>query len=495
MKTGFYMLASLQIQPELPPASRLAQLSHVLIVMPEADRLPANCPDRKLLLAALARQDKAAGKLAAKALDATAAHGGLRVWTMLGREKSRFEQLTRLREAFAPLLEEQPAAIDVLLLGAEDFTAAAGEMAAFVGLANGAPLPSLKRKDPPRPLQELRLWGLPGLGPEPAVLAEANLLVRMLTALPPNALTPLAYRERLADMAADLGWQIEEYDYQRLLAMGAGAFVAVAQGSGAGDAAIVRLSYVPAAAEAAVAVVGKGICFDTGGHNLKSAKYMAGMHEDMAGSAVALGILLAATRLRLPLRIDAWLALARNELSPQAYRQGDVVTALDGTSIEVVHTDAEGRMVLADTLVLAGRTQPDLVLDFATLTGSMLAALGTRYAGIFANSEALAALAVTAGAVSGERVCAFPMDEDYEGALESAVADIKQCTLEGDADHILAARFLRRFVGDLPWLHMDLSSARCEGGLGGVASEQTGFGVAWGLALLQSWQARERPAA
>jgi leucyl aminopeptidase len=214
---------------------------------------------------------------------------------------------------------------------------------------------------------------------------------------------------------------------------------------------------------------------------------MAGMHEDMAGSAVALALLCAAAELKLPIAIDCWLAIARNHISPTAYAQGDIVTALNGTTIEVVHTDAEGRMVLADTLALATKAQPDLTIDFATLTGSMITALGTRYSGVFATNDALAALAVAAGKESGERVCVFPQDEDYEAALESKVADVKQCTLENDADHILAARFLGRFVGKTPWIHVDLSAASCNGGLGAVASDTTGFGVSWGLALLRSW--------
>lgn len=155
-------------------------------------------------------------------------------------------------------------------------------------------------------------------------------------------------------------------------------------------------------------------------------------------------------------------------------------------------------MVLADTLLLASgahgdrgkRARPDLVIDFATLTGSMHVALGTRYSGVFASDDALAALAVAAGAASGERVCAFPFDDDYDAALESKVADVKQCTLEGDADHILAARFLRRFTNGRPWLHVDLSASSCSGGLGAAGSDITGFGVAWGLALLERWRAR-----
>lgn len=482
------MLASLTTHSKLPAASRLAKFDHVLVLMPAADKLPGDCPESRLLLAALARRDKNIDKLKSDPVAANAAQGGLRVWTMVDGKKSRFQQLSQVREAFEILLEEEPETVHVLLLGDEEFRARAASLAAYVGLANGTPMPTLKREDVPKPLQALNLWGIDKLAPEAAVLAEANLLARMLTALPPNALTPAAYRERLEGLASDMGWRIDEFDLQRLKELGAGAFLAVAQGSAAADAAIIRLSYrPPTPVDTTVAVVGKGICFDTGGHNLKPAKYMAGMHEDMAGSAVALGILVAATRLQLPVRIDAWLALARNDISPNAYRQGDVVTAMDGTTIEVVHTDAEGRMVLADTLVLAAREKPGLVIDFATLTGSMLEALGTRYTGVFASSDDLGRQAVQAGAESGERVCVFPMDEDYEEALDSEVADIKQCTLEGEADHILAALFLKRFVGDLPWLHVDLSAASCEGGLGAIASEQTGFGVAWGLTLLQEW--------
>jgi leucyl aminopeptidase len=315
-------------------------------------------------------------------------------------------------------------------------------------------------------------------------VAEGSQLCRELTVLSPNDLTPGVYRQRLRMLAREYGWTREEYDYNRLKRMGAGAFCAVAQGSDEKDAAIVHLRYRPRGAKKTVALVGKGICFDTGGHNLKPARYMNGMHEDMNGSAVALGILVAATAAKLKVNIDCWLALAQNHLSPRAYKQNDIVTALNGTTIEIVHTDAEGRMVLADTLTLAAKAKPGVMIDFATLTGSMHVALGNRYSGIFATSDTLAAQALKAGVVSGERLCAFPMDEDYDSALDSGVADVKQCTLDGEADHILAARLLQRFTGKTPWIHMDLSAHSCKGGLGGVGTDCTGFGVAWGAAFL-----------
>jgi leucyl aminopeptidase len=127
------------------------------------------------------------------------------------------------------------------------------------------------------------------------------------------------------------------------------------------------------------------------------------------------------------------------------------------------------------------------MIDFATLTGSMHAALGSRYSGVFATTDELGQMAVESGRSSGERVCVFPFDEDYEPALDSKVADIKQCTLEGEADHILATRFLKKFTDDCPWLHVDLSASNCAGGLGAVASDLTGFGVGWGVHFIQRW--------
>jgi leucyl aminopeptidase len=242
-----------------------------------------------------------------------------------------------------------------------------------------------------------------------------------------------------------------------------------------------------------VALVGKGICFDTGGHNLKPARYMAGMHEDMAGAAVVLSVIQAAAQLQLPIKLDAWLALSRNDIGPGAYRQGDVVTALNGRTIEIVHTDAEGRMVLADTLTLASAAKPDVVLDFATLTGSMTTALGNRMSGFFATQRLLGKRLEEAGAIAGERLMPFVMPDDYDSALDSQVADIKQCTLDGEADHILAARFLNLFVGDVAWMHLDLSAATCKGGLAAVATDTTGFGAALTLEFLQSLVAKGLP--
>jgi leucyl aminopeptidase len=212
---------------------------------------------------------------------------------------------------------------------------------------------------------------------------------------------------------------------------------------------------------------------------------MLDMHTDMAGSAVALATLLALAELRAPLAADAWLAITENRIGPHAYRPQEVVRAANGVTIQVIHTDAEGRMVLADTLALAGRTRPRLMIDFATLTGACVHALTERMSGVFSNRPELAAALVEAGRASGERVWSFPFEADYDAELESKVADIVQCAIEGKGDHILATRFLSRFVPPAtPWVHIDLSSATRAGGLAHIATDVTGFGVRLALELL-----------
>ncbi len=480
-------LASLT-QNAQPLQRRGVKTTHLLVILPAGDAWH-DAPDHGFAQKALKRQDKTADSLVKSFLALELPGGCLSAWLRLDTAGAVFDWQTSLRKALQPLLDEHPAQIDIAVYGDAPFRERAVRTAAYVGLVNGQPLPSWKSGKAAAPLQRLVIHGIAGLdlGRERAI-AEGSQLARGLAWLPPNQLTPSSYREHLCRLARVEGWTIEEYDLRRLKKLKAGAFIAVARGSGHEDAAIVRLSYRGAKAKAkakAIALVGKGICFDTGGHNLKPARYMHNMHDDMNGSAVALGLLLAATRLRLPLRLDVWLAIAQNHLSPEAYTQNEIVTALNGTSIEVMHTDAEGRMVLADALTLAARENPAAIIDFATLTGSMAVALGERMSGVFANREALAAQAVTAGQACGERVVAFPMPTDYDEALESKVADVKQCTLAGEADHILAARFLSRFVADCPWLHVDLSSSRCKSGLGAVGTDVTGFGVAFGLQLLE----------
>jgi len=358
-------------------------------------------------------------------------------------------------------------------------------------LAAAADMPKFKEKEKTKSkLQKIHLYGVNAAHGYQRTFAEAegNALARSLSMLPPNMLTPADYLERIKQLAKENKWKLEFYDIKALKKKKAGAFLAVAQGSPTEDAGIVRLTYTPPAKvirKDKLALVGKGICYDTGGTNLKPANYMFGMHEDMQGSAVALGTLLALTKLKVNFPVECWMALAMNHIGPKSYKPNDVVTACDGTTIEVVHTDAEGRMVLSDTLVMASNEKPKLMIDYATLTGACVYCLGTAYSGIFTNKEEMLPTLIEAGRDSGERVWSFPLDEDYDKMLESDIADIKQCSRESGVDHILASRFLMKFVKhNTKWVHIDLSSSTRKGGLAHIPTNTTGFGIRYTLNLL-----------
>ena len=485
------MLPKLTENKQEITAKTLESASHALVLLPQSKTLP-ELPGGAELKAVMKRRDLKVDALAKSPVAVQLPGGTLAVYAMLKAGASTFETHEQVRKALALLMAEHPKTLTLAVVGEAAFSARAAEAAVYTALVNAVPLPSRKSKTD-AVLKSIQLFGHKSADgfAHARALAEGNLLTRSLTVQGPDELTPGVYRKRIKALAKAYGWTFEEYGFDKLKKMGAGAFCAVAQGSPARDAAIVRISYKGPrkGSGKTVAFVGKGICFDTGGHNLKPAKYMQGMHEDMNGSAVVLGILAAASKLKLPVALEGWVALAENHISPEAYRQNEVVKALNGTTIEVVHTDAEGRMVLADTLTLAAKGKPDLIADFATLTGSMHYALGSRMSGVFATSSALAHQASRAATASGERIVVFPYPEDYDSSLDSTVADVKQCSMEGEADHILATRFLSRFVGDTPWLHMDLSGHSCKGGLGAVMSDANGFGVAWGIALLDGLQA------
>ena len=406
---------------------------------------------------------------------------------------SPFALLTLARKLAAEVRAGRPAKVGVMTAGAPDGVAPAWLEAAVSGLlaAEGL-MPRLRSKAPsstPRLSMITVLDEAPDLDlGRIRAEAEGNHLARWLTALPPNHLNAAGYRRLLEELAGREGWQLSFLDERALTELGAGAFLAVARSNPHRDAGIARLQYRPKGCldkPPQVALVGKGICFDTGGTNLKPFRAMLDMHEDMQGSAVALGSLLALTRIGYEQPVDCWLAITENRIGPDAYNSRDVVTAANGVTIEVIHTDAEGRMVLADTLALAGREKPGLIIDYATLTGACVAALTHRYSGVFGNRPAIVEAAVAVGQASGERIWPFPMDDDYDEALESRVADVLQCSLDNDGDHILAARFLQRFVPrDTPWLHIDLSAGHHKGGLGLAPTPQTGFGVRLTLAML-----------
>lgn len=464
----------------------LKSIQHSLFILTDKD--DESAPFSQELHAKLKRGKKEYNDLSKSPATLDLPSGGLASFVIADKKLTTFQRHALLCKAAKVLLDEQATEIAICVYGDNELREMNACAAYYVVSANAQKLPSHKKVKVELALDTIHIFGYQANHGYEYVNARVagNALCRQLTVSPPNELTPAIYRAKIADLAQQYGWQHEELNMQKLKELGAGAFVAVGQGSEPQDAAIVHLTYHGDNAKQHLALVGKGICFDTGGHNLKPAKYMLGMHEDMNGSAVALGVLLAATKMQLPVKLECWLAIAQNHISPAAYKQNDVVTALNGMTIEIVHTDAEGRMVLADTLTLASRQKPDAIIDFATLTGSMISALGDRMSGVISNNSSLACKAVGAGNKSGERVVAFPLEEDYDSDLESEIADIKQCTLEGGADHIHAARFLSKFIeNDTPWLHTDLSSANRKGGLGAIASDTNGFGVGFGIEMLK----------
>lgn len=481
-----------ELKQELTAAThgRVDALDALIILLPESV-LQKRWPDFPYSDRLKRRHTTGKDLPAPRRVDLPNAHGTCAIVAFVKSKASTFELLTLTRKALAKALESEPRDIGLLTPGmqpAQQEPTAEAVVAAMAAAVFKPPVYKTSADDNPLPAS-LTLLGLAKKMDFARTLAaaEGNALARWLTLLPANKLTPTDYRAYVAALAKREGWKFRFLGERRLRKFKAGAFLAVAQGSDSRDAGIAHLRYVPAKRDGqkAVTLVGKGICYDTGGVNLKPAKSMFGMHGDMQGSAVALGTLLALTRLRVPFRVDCWLAMARNQIGPRAYTQNDVVTASNGVNIEIVHTDAEGRMVLADTLALASKSEPALLLDYATLTGSCVTALGTRYSGAFCNQAALQASVMEAGRASGERVWPFPVDADYDEAIESEVADVKQCIIEGEADHILAARFLSRFVpATLPWVHVDLSASEHKGGLAHVPGNVTGFGVRFSLNLL-----------
>lgn len=498
----------LEQHAKLPTTAMVDRADAVLVVAPRGPEADLSLPYAASILRRF-RQSSEHGREAPRhfSVDLPNARCTSLHWLNLDAKLSAFVRLTKAREAWSRAAKLAGDRLLIVMLGYDDPAAleTALEAVLAAGLAAAGRLPDLRKSPNPKPssgpVTRFDVYGCQIKHGFARTFAEAEgaALTRYLTTLPPNILTPGDYRRRVAELAKAEGWHMTVHTETRLARMGAGAFTAVSQGSPERDAAIVHLRYRPLHPEPGgpVALVGKGICFDTGGVNVKSARYMRGMHGDMAGSATALGVLLACSRLKAPIALDVWLALAQNHIGPQAYKPNDVVTALNGTTIEVVHTDAEGRMVLADTLTLASRARPKpaVILDYATLTGACVQALGKAYSGVFSLSPDLAASLVAAGQACGERVWSFPMDEDYDQALKSSVADVLQCAPDGEADHIIAARFLSRFVeGAIPWVHIDLSSGTRKGGLAHVPSEETGFGVRLTLAaLLQQRGLRSRP--
>ena len=336
-----------------------------------------------------------------------------------------------------------------------------------------------------------------GAGPATArpsrstVIAAAVSLARDLVNTPSGIKTPAWLAEQAAGTAARSGVQVRIRDLGDLAAEGFGGILAVGAGS-AHPPRMIELSYAPDGAREHVVLAGKGITFDSGGLSLKPNEAMKQMKTDMAGGAAVIGVLSALAALDAPIRVTGLVGAAENLPSGSAMRPGDVITSYGGRTIEVLNTDAEGRLVLADLLGYAATLDPGTTVDLATLTGAVRVALGGQIGALYTCDDDLAAALRAAGQATGERLWRMPLPEDYTSALTSVTADLAHVpsnmngATNGQAGSIVAALFLRQFTGGGRWAHLDIAGPARSGSDDG---ELTKGGTGFGTRLLLHWLA------
>jgi leucyl aminopeptidase len=309
-------------------------------------------------------------------------------------------------------------------------------------------------------------------------LAEAQNRARDLQNTPANELTPELLVHRAQQLVAEVeGVSLEVRTEDEINALGMGAFAAVARGSDE-EARLIELRYEgPDASGPLLALVGKAVTFDTGGISIKPALKMSEMKFDMSGGAVVLEAIGAIARLKLPVRVMAVIGATENMPSGHAVKPGDIVRASNGTTIEVVNTDAEGRLVLADCLTHAINHGAERIVDLATLTGAIVTTFGASHAGLFANDDDWAARVEEAASASGDLVWRLPLHPDHADAIKGRYADIVNSTENRRAASITAAEFLHRFVGDVPWAHLDIAGVANDAGRPYAPTGGSGFGV------------------
>jgi leucyl aminopeptidase len=325
------------------------------------------------------------------------------------------------------------------------------------------------------------------------VMAEATMTARDLAQGPANVVTATFLAQQAQETAERLGFECEVFGIDQMRELRFNGLLAVNQGS-ANPPSFVVMRYQAPAAQKTLAVVGKGITFDSGGISIKPAENMHHMRHDKSGAAAVVGFMQAATALKLPVNVLGIFAATDNMPSGSAYRPGDVIQPRGGTTVEIINTDAEGRVILSDALCYAAEQQPDAIVDLATLTGACVIALGHHASGLFGNDEALIEAMLAAGNLSGERVWPLPLWPEYDEQIKSGIADIKN-TGGRPAGAITAAWFLAHFVNGRPWLHLDIAgTAWTEGGWGELPpyltkDTATGVGVRLLVHFARLWAA------
>jgi len=323
------------------------------------------------------------------------------------------------------------------------------------------------------------------------IIAEAQNFTRELANEPPNRLTPLALAEYARRMAEEFGLEYEALDRDRMAQLGMGSLLGVAIGS-AEPPVLIVLRYRPAAAPQGsvhLGLVGKGVTFDTGGISIKPADGMEKMKYDMAGGAAMIGAMRALAQLQPTIPVTALIPAVENMPGSRAQRPGDIVTSLNGKTIEVINTDAEGRLILADALTYAQKLGCTHLVDAATLTGAVVVALGHYNVGLFANDDALRERVMLAARAEGEKMWHMPLEDDYKDYLKNAYADISNVGGRyGGA--VTAAMFLKEFADPTPWVHLDIAgTAWLDEGKPFLAKGPTGVPLRTMVRLAMDWQA------
>ena len=371
----------------------------------------------------------------------------------------------------------------------DDFAAAAVEGAILADLENDR-----YKTDPKKNEKHIDSFAVAGGGTQAAVdrgriLAEAQNFTRDLANEPANILTPMALADRAKAMAAEYGLECEVLDQDRMRQLGMGALLGVAQGS-AEPPALIIVRYKPANAPKSqdhLGLIGKGVTFDTGGISIKPSDGMEKMRYDMSGGAAVLGAMRAIAQLKPAIPVTALVPTIENMPGSKAQRPGDIVKSLSGKTVEVLNTDAEGRLILIDALTYAKRLGCTHLVDAATLTGAIVVALGSVNIGAFTNNEPFQEKLLAASKAEGEKTWPMPMDEEYKELLKSTFADLHNIGGRSGGS-ITAAWFIRDFVDDTPWVHLDIAgTAWLDDAKPYMAKGATGVGLRTFVRLAETW--------
>jgi len=439
------------------------------------------------------------GEFSGKALETAILHrpAGLKAKRLVlagGGKREKFDsaEMRKLAGAVLRSLKNKATRSIVLVLrdfyGADDFAAAAVE---------GAVLGELEadryKTDPKKNEKQVDSFAVLGASQAALdrgrILAEAQNFSRGLANEPANSMTPSLLAERAREMAVEFGLDCEVLDQDRMRQLGMGALLGVAQGS-AEPPAMIILRYQPASPASTkdhLGLVGKGVTFDTGGISIKPAEGMEKMRYDMSGGAAVLGAMRAIAQLKPAIPVTGIIPAVENMPGSKAQRPGDIVKSLSGKTVEVLNTDAEGRMILIDALTYAQRLGCTHLVDAATLTGAIVVALGNINVGAFTNNDDFCKKLLAAAKTEGEKTWQMPMDDEYKELLKSSFADLQNIGGRSGGS-ITAAMFIRDFVDDTPWVHLDIAgTAWLDDSKPYMAKGATGVGVRTFVRLALNW--------